>query len=85
MLKGSPSNNVFTILKIGVIPLPAAKAAIVLVLTSLASNTKRPFGSATSITSPALRLSLAYTENLPPSTAFIPTVKSVLVGEEQIE
>ena len=59
LLNGSSSKSVFAILKIGVIPLPAAKATIVLVLALFASNTKRPFGSATSITSPAFNSLLA--------------------------
>jgi hypothetical protein len=48
VLRGSSSKTVFKILIIGVIPLPAAKATIVLLIDLIGSNTKRPFGGATS-------------------------------------
>ncbi len=59
LLNGSSSKSVLAILRTGVIPLPAAKAAIVLVLAALASKTKRPFGSATSKVSPVFKVVLA--------------------------
>jgi hypothetical protein len=59
LLNGSSSKSVFAILRMGVIPLPAANAAIVLVFASLASKIKRPLGSATSKVSLALNFSLA--------------------------
>ena len=73
------------ILKIGVIPLPAANAATVLVWFALGSKIKRPLGSATSIVCPDFNALFAWIENFPPSTAFIPTVNAPLFLEEQME
>jgi hypothetical protein len=77
------ASAVLTIERIGVMPLPPAKATIGV---SAARNTNRPAGGITSILSPGVSASIIQFDIFPPGTRFTVTVKgSPVSGELDIE